>query len=157
MVNHLLNAPEIGIIGPLTNNIGNEARVATQYTDLDGMHIEAESITQENVGKWFELNTVAFFCAMLPRSTYERCGPISEDYGLGFFEDDDYCRRIQKANLTVACAEDAFVHHHLSASFDKLGVEKKRALFEKNRAIYEAKWGHWTPHRYRSTSEATKG
>ncbi|MGU8077137.1 glycosyltransferase [Burkholderia pyrrocinia] len=149
MVNHLRQAPEIGILGPLTNNIGNEARVDTRYTSLAAMHREAEAITRPNLGQWFELDTVAFFCAMLPRSTYERCGPISEDYGLGFFEDDDYCRHVQAAGWVVGCAKDVFVHHHLSASFNKLGAERKRVLFETNRAIYESKWGAWTPHRYR--------
>ncbi|WP_419686476.1 glycosyltransferase [Burkholderia theae] len=156
MVNHLRDSPEIGLVGPLTNNIGNEARVETRYSTLTDMHVEAEQITERNLGAWFEFKTAAFFCAMLPRSTYERCGPISEDYGLGFFEDDDYCRRVQEAGLIVACAEDVFVHHHLSASFDKLGAERKRALFEKNRAIYEAKWGKWTPHQYRITNTSDK-
>ncbi|HDR9128311.1 TPA: glycosyltransferase, partial [Burkholderia vietnamiensis] len=151
MVNHLRHNPELGIIGPVTNNIGNEARVDTRYSGLDEMHIEAQTLTDRCLGEWFELNTVAFFCAMLPRSTYERCGPISEDYGIGFFEDDDYCRRVQAAGLRVGCAEDVFVHHHLSASFNKLGQERKRALFETNRAIYEAKWGPWIPHKYRES------
>ncbi|KVM96720.1 hypothetical protein WJ62_22265 [Burkholderia diffusa] len=79
---------------------------------------------------------------MMPRSTYERCGPVSEDYGVGYFEDDDYCRRVQLAGLSVGCAENVFVHHHLSASFNKLGEERKRALFEANRGIYESKWAH---------------
>jgi GT2 family glycosyltransferase len=153
LVNHLRNNPKIGIIGPATNNIGNEARVETHYSTLEEMHAEAEILTEAHLGHWFEINTVAFFCAMLPRSTYERCGPLCEDYGVGFFEDDDYCRRVQKAGLTVACADDVFVHHHLSASFNKLGAERKRALFETNLAIYEAKWGKWVPHQYRSKRE----
>lgn len=49
MINHLRNAPEIGILGPLTNNIGNEARVDTRYTKLDAMHHEAEEITERNL------------------------------------------------------------------------------------------------------------
>ncbi|WP_246794567.1 glycosyltransferase [Burkholderia perseverans] len=149
LVNHLRQNPGLGIIGPVTNNIGNEARVETSYQDLAAMQVEAQALTDQYLGEWFELNTVAFFCAMLPRSTYERCGPISEDYGVGFFEDDDYCRRIQAAGLGIGCAEDVFVHHHLSASFNKLGAERKRALFEANRLVYEAKWGPWTPHQYR--------
>ena len=68
---------------------------------------------------------------------------------MGFFEDDDYCRRVQAAGLRVACADDVFVHHHLSASFDKLKAEAKKQLFDRNRAIYEAKWGPWLPHEYR--------
>ena len=41
------------------------------------------------------------------------------------------------------------VHHHLSASFNKLKAEAKQELFEKNKKIYEAKWGPWVPHVYR--------
>jgi GT2 family glycosyltransferase len=85
----------------------------------------------------------------MPRSTWERVGPLDEAFGIGFFEDDDYCRRVEAAGLRVACADDVFVHHHLSASFDALKAERKRELFERNKAIYEAKWGPWVPHAYR--------
>ncbi|MDR2871197.1 MAG: hypothetical protein LBV45_01470 [Xanthomonadaceae bacterium] len=114
---------------------------AFPYTKLDDMYNEAKEITDQNLGKWFKSNTVAFFCVMPPHSAYVRCGPISEDYGVGFFRDDDYCRRVQAAGLVVACAEDVFVHHHLSASFNKQGEERKCVLFETNRAIYEAERG----------------
>ncbi|NWA26171.1 glycosyltransferase [Pseudomonas gingeri] len=149
LMRHLIDNDDIGIIGPVTNNIGNEARITTRYSHLAAMHAEASSITRKQMGQWFEINTLAFFCVMIPRSCYEQIGGLCEDYGLGFFEDDDYCRRVQHHGLRAACAEDVFVHHHLSASFNKLGAEKKQALFEKNRAIYERKWGAWTPHRYR--------
>lgn len=149
LMRHLIDNDDIGIIGPVTNNIGNEARITTRYTHLGEMHAESTRITRQHMGQWFEINTLAFFCVMLPRSSYEQIGGLCEDYGLGFFEDDDYCRRIQHQGMRAACAEDVFVHHHLSASFNKLGAEKKQALFEKNKAIYESKWGAWTPHRYR--------
>ncbi|WP_460951299.1 glycosyltransferase [Pseudomonas marginalis] len=149
LMRHLLDNDDIGIIGPVTNNIGNEARIATHYTQLGEMHAEARRITRNQMGQWFEINTLAFFCVMLTRQCYEQIGGLCEDYGLGFFEDDDYCRRVQLNGMRVVCAEDVFVHHHLSASFNKLGAEKKQLLFEKNKAIYESKWGAWTPHRYR--------
>ena len=149
LMRHLIDNDDIGIIGPVTNNIGNEARITTRYNHLAAMHAEARSITRKHMGQWFEINTLAFFCVMIPRSYYEKIGDLCEEYGLGFFEDDDYCRRIQQWGLRVACAEDVFVHHHLSASFNKLGAEKKQALFENNKTIYERKWGTWTPHRYR--------
>lgn len=149
LMHHLRDNQDIGIVGPITNNIGNEARVNTRYTEIKDMPAEAAGITCARMGEWFEINTLAFFCVMVPRSTYEKIGGLCEEYGLGFFEDDDYCRRVQQMGMRAACAEDVFVHHHLSASFNKLGAEKKQALFEKNKAIYEAKWGTWTPHTYR--------
>ena len=149
LMRHLRDNEDIGIIGPITNNIGNEARVDTRYTEIKDMPAEVAGMTRARMGEWFEINTLAFFCVMFSRSTYEKVGGLCEEYGLGFFEDDDYCRRVQQSGKRAACAEDVFVHHHLSASFNKLGVEKKQALFEKNKAIYEAKWGTWSPHTYR--------
>ncbi len=149
LIRHLQDNKEIGIIGPITNNIGNEAKVSTGYDRLEDMPAEAAQMTRARMGEWFEINTLAFFCVMFPRSTYEQIGGLCEEYGLGFFEDDDYCRRVQRRGMRAACAEDVFVHHHLSASFDTLGAKKKQALFEKNRAIYESKWGSWVPHTYR--------
>ena len=149
MANHLRRNPGIGILGPVTNNIGNEARIEIGYADMDGMREAAAAYTRRHAGQLFDLPTVAFFCVAMPRSTYARVGGLDEAFGVGFFEDDDYCRRVQAAGLRVACAEDVFVHHHLSASFDALKAERKRELFERNKAIYEAKWGPWVPHAYR--------
>lgn len=149
LIRHLQDNKEIGIIGPITNNIGNEAKVSTRYDRIEDMPAEAAQLTRARMGEWFEINTLAFFCVMFPRSTYEQVGGLCEEYGLGLFEDDDYCRRVQRRGMRAACAEDVFVHHHLSASFNTLGAEKKQALFEKNRAIYESKWGAWVPHTYR--------
>jgi GT2 family glycosyltransferase/glycosyltransferase involved in cell wall biosynthesis len=149
MVNHLQHDPGIGILGPVTNNIGNEARIEIQYADMEAMKRAAAAHTRRHAGIVFEIPTVAFFCVAMPRSTYERVGPMDEAFGVGFFEDDDYCRRVEAAGLRVACADDVFIHHHLSASFDALKAERKQELFDRNKAIYEAKWGPWQPHAYR--------
>jgi len=157
MVKHLARNPGIGILGPVTNNIGNEARVEIHYADMEEMKRAAAAYTSRRMGKLLDVDTVAFFCVAMPRSTYERVGPMDEAFGVGFFEDDDYCRRVQAAGLRVVCADDVFVHHHLSASFDALKAEKKQELFDRNKAIYEAKWGQWKPHAYRTQAEDAAG
>ncbi len=146
---HLADNPKIGLIGPATNNIGNEARIDTTYSSVADMPQEARRYTISNMGKVFSIRTAAFFCVMMPRAVYEKVGPLCEEFGRGFFEDDDYCRRVEKAGYAIVCADDVFVHHHLSASFNKLGSDKKKALFDKNKVIYEKKWGPWVPHAYR--------
>lgn len=150
---HLRRHGELGMIGPVTNNIGNEARIDTQYQDMDGMLCEAAAYTAAHAGKLLPMRTVAFFCVMLRREVYEKVGPLDEAFGIGFFEDDDYCRRVEQAGWGIACAEDVFIHHHLSASFNKLKQERRQALFEENKAIYEAKWGPWVPHVYRDGAQ----
>ena len=116
---------------------------------MEEMHGKAFAYTRRHIGGLFPLRTAAFFCVMMPRTTYNLVGCLDEVFGLGFFEDDDYCRRIEKAGLEIVCAEDVFIHHHLSASFDKLTNGERSRLFDKNRAIYESKWGKWAPHVYR--------
>ncbi len=149
LVNHLRRNPQIGIIGPVTNNIGNEAKIEISYTTMEEMLSSSRNYIYHHLGLTFELRTLAFFCVMIPRSVYEKVGPLDEIFGLGFFEDDDYCRRIEEIGLRIVCAEDVFVHHHLSASFDKVQLDRRQKLFERNKALYEKKWGIWKPHRYR--------
>jgi O-antigen biosynthesis protein len=149
MMRHLERNPDIGLLGPVTNNIGNEAKVDVAYRDLAEMPRVSGAYTRNHMGQIFDLRTLAFFCVMLRRDVYERVGALDEAYGLGFFEDDDYCRRVQQIGLRVVCARDVFVHHHLSASFMKMDTKARRQLFATNKEIYEAKWGAWIPHRHR--------
>ena len=145
---HLQRDPTIGLIGPVTNNIGNEAKIDIHYANMTGMVEASGKYTRRHLGQTFSLHTAAFFCVMFSRNVYERVGPLDEAFGRGFFEDDDYCRRIEQIGLRVVCAEDVFIHHHLSASFKKLKSAERQALFEQNKLTYEAKWGKWVPHKH---------
>ncbi len=149
LIRHLRRSATLGMIGPVTNNIGNEARIEISYANMDEMLQAAAAYTQHHAGMLTPLRTAAFFCVMLRREVYEKVGDLDEAFGIGFFEDDDYCRRVEQAGWTIACADDVFIHHNLSASFNKLKQETRQRLFEQNKAIYEAKWGNWVPHKYR--------
>ena len=140
----------------VTNNIGNEAKVDVAYDSPLDMHAVARRFTLAHMGQALEIATVAFFCVMLSRQVMQEVGLLDEAFGRGFFEDDDYCRRVANAGYRVACADDVYVHHHLSAAFDALKTEDRQRLFEVNKRYYESKWGPWVPHRYRSgTSEGS--
>src|SRR5216684_3019159 len=90
----------------------------------------------------------SFFCVAIRRDVVEEIGLLDEVYGLGYYEDDDYCRRASQANYKLVIADDVFVHHDHSVSFDKLGA-KAAELMARNRGIFERRWGPWPPHRYR--------
>jgi GT2 family glycosyltransferase len=149
LVGHLKRDPSIGLIGPVTNNIGNEAKISIAYDNMEEMLSQSSAYTRRHIGQVYPLRTAAFFCVMMQRSVYQKVGNLDEVFGRGFFEDDDYCRRIETLGLRVVCAEDVFIHHQLSASFDKLKHEERQKLFEENKKIYEEKWGEWLPHSYR--------
>lgn len=149
LIAHLRRDPGLGLVGPVTNNIGNEARVEIGYADMTEMIRAAKDYTLRHPGRELPLRTAAFFCVAMPRAVYARIGGLDEAFGIGFFEDDDYCRRVERAGWRIVCAEDVFVHHHLSATFEQQDSQARQRLFERNKAIYEAKWGQWEPHRYR--------
>jgi hypothetical protein len=59
---------------------------------------------------------------------------------------------VRDAGFEIVCARDAFVHHWMKASFAKIPDEEYRALFDRNRRLFEEKWGTvWTPHSDAST------
>lgn len=140
---------EIGLVGPVTNNIGNEAKLDLHYANMSEMVMVSRAYTRKHSREHIFVDTAAFFCVAIRKEVIEKVGLLDEAFGRGFFEDDDYCIRARKAGYKVAIADDVFVHHHLSASFNKLKDDEKQGLFEKNKAIYESKWGEWKPHAYR--------
>ena len=144
---HFYRNPNLGILGPSTNNCGNEARVKLHVAEHDWL---SEVVPRFNfrVPHLMQVNTVAFFCTFIPRKVFEQIGLISEDFGRGYFEDDDYCRRAQAAGYEIGIARDIFVYHKMGASFNLLEDSEKTRLFNENKDKYEAKWGTWAPHTY---------
>lgn len=147
LLKHLVSNSSIGLIGPITNNIGNEAKIDIKYESMSEMIDKSAVFTFAHIGDLMPIKTLAFFCVMFSRKTLEVVGPLDESFGLGFFEDDDYCRRVENIGLDIVCARDVFVHHQLSASFKKMDRDDRRRLFSENRVRYEKKWGEWQPHR----------
>ncbi len=144
---HFSANPHLGLLGPSTNNCGNEARVVLRNQDGNWLDEVIPRFGFREL-KAIPARTIAFFCVVIKRDVVNEVGLISEDYGKGYFEDDDYCRKVEAAGYEIAIARDIFVYHQMSASFDLLGDSAKAELFNKNKAVYEAKWGQWIPHTY---------
>lgn len=149
VIRHLKD-PLVGMVGPVTNNIGNEARINVEYTDIDHMDSFAEKYTGAHFGESFEIKNLAMFCGAFKKDIVEDVGLLDEQFEVGMFEDDDYALRIKNAGYKLLCAEDVFIHHFGNVSFNKLEEQKRVIIFEKNREKYEKKWGvEWEAHKYR--------
>ncbi|MEP7271138.1 MAG: glycosyltransferase [Acidobacteriota bacterium] len=154
LIRHLARDRTIGIIGPVTNEIGNEAKVAVEYSNLADMPGWAGRYMRQHDGEVFEIPTLAMFCLAMPREVFEKVGRLDERFGIGMFEDDDYARRVSAMGYQIRCARDSFVHHVGGASFKKLAGDEYFKLFDRNRRLFEEKWGElWHPHEDQSAKQ----
>jgi GT2 family glycosyltransferase len=144
---HLRN-PGIGLVGPVTNRIGNEAEVDAGYRTWGEFLRFARERAERYAGEWLEVGTPAMFCLAMRRQTHQRLGPLDERYEVGLLEDDDYAERARQAGYQLRCVEDVAVHHFGEASFGKLVPEGEYArILEANKERYAAKWGKaWEPY-----------
>jgi len=150
LLKYLKNDPSIGMIGPVSNAVGNEAKIDVSYTSLDGIDDFAEQYSRKHAGETFEIPVLALFCAAIKRTLLENIGRLDERYDVGMFEDDDLCMRIKKAGFRLVCTEDVFIHHFQQGTFKLLDPEVYKRIFQANRQRFEEKWGPWQPHQYRN-------
>jgi GT2 family glycosyltransferase len=151
LVHPLLRDRKIGLVCPTTNFCGNEARVEPGYEDLADLPAFAGWRAREHAGRLLDLPVAAMYCVAARREVIDQVGLLDEAFGIGMFEDDDYSLRVRQAGYRVVCAEDAYVHHVGQGSFQKLSAEEYEALWKRNQAHYERKWGRkWKPHTMRA-------
>jgi GT2 family glycosyltransferase len=143
-----LEDADVGLVGPTTNRIGNEAEIETDYQTWEGLLEFAARRADEHEGEAFDIPTLTMFCLAMRRDAHERIGPLDERFTVGLLEDDDYSRRAREAGLRLLCADDAFVHHFGEGSFGKLVASGEYGrILEANRRRFAEKWGDdWQPY-----------
>ncbi len=147
LVAHLRN-PEVGLVGPVTNRIGNEAEIQTSYRTWGQFLQLARRRARDHAGEWLQLRTPAMFCLAMRREIHARLGPLDERYEVGLLEDDDYAERARQAGLQLRCVEHVLVHHFGEASFGRLvaGGEHARILRANQRRFAEKWQKEWEPY-----------
>jgi GT2 family glycosyltransferase len=150
LVIHLKKYSKAGMVGSVTNAIGNEAKIQVNYTELSDINYFAARRAQKYNGISFRIRVLALYCAMISRDLYEQLGGLDERYYVGMFEDDDLALKIQHAGFYLQCAEDVFIHHFHGASFNQFENQELQRIFHENRRKFEDKWDvTWQPHKTR--------
>jgi glycosyltransferase involved in cell wall biosynthesis len=74
---------------------------------------------------------------MIRRSAIDLLGSFDPVYRNAYCEESDMCMRFTEAGLRAVAADDAFIYHKGWASYDEA---KKNRYYERNRAIFDARW-----------------
>jgi len=163
LIRHL-ETEQTGAVGPVTNRIGNEAKMDIACrTYGDFLEVAAHQATNHAEAA-FDIPTLTMFCFAIRRKVFEQVGPLDERFAVGTLEDDDYSLRLRQAGFRLLCAEDVFVYHFGEASFGKLVSDGSYTkLLLENKRRFEGKWNRpWTPYgrrtgaKYQTEREAIK-
>lgn len=127
---HAAADPGIATITPLSNNgsICSYPNMLEVNVLPDGWSLaELDALTaQVNGGQGVDLPTGVGFCLYVRRACWQQLGGFDvANFGRGYGEECDFCRRAAKAGWRNVLAGDVFVFHEGSVSF---GVEREALM-----------------------------
>lgn len=132
--------PEIGLVGPVSNFVAGEQQIEVPYgSSIEEMQVFARQFNRRDTSKYVETNHLIGFCLLIRRSVIERVGLLDERFGLGNFEDNDYCTRAMLAGFKLVRAGDTFIHHFGNRTFIGNSIDW-HSLMEGNWEIFKSKW-----------------
>jgi len=140
MLECLKSDPDIGIVGPMTNNISGNQRVEdTGYRSMADLNVFAQSFRERNRHRRIPMRRIAGFCMLFRRELIEKIGLLDETLGTGNFEDDDFCLRAALEGYRNFIAGDVFIHHYESRSFKGNKIDYSSTMTG-NRKVFKEKW-----------------
>jgi len=124
--------PDAGLVNPQQNHDPGKP----MPEDLEGFAASQAGAR----GEWMELDHCTGGCLLIKRKVIEEIGFLDGTYGQGYYEDNDFSRRAQKAGYRCLRLLDTYVWHDIEGSFkeDPERGEKRR----KNEGLYRSRWGN---------------
>jgi len=132
--------PALGVSAVRSNRVAGVQMVPdTPYKDIEGMHAYAAERRRAYRRQGFVIDRAIGLCLCIPRSLIDEIGGIDERFGVGNFEDDDFCLRVRAAGYRIYVCDDVFIHHFGSKTFAANKIDY-RATMSENWEKFAAKW-----------------
>ncbi|MCC7424298.1 MAG: glycosyltransferase [Planctomycetaceae bacterium] len=139
MLDGLRSDEQVGLVGPVSNSVSGPQQIPVAYTQLHDLDGFAWDWGRSHHRQISDLDRLVGFCLLIDRKVIDAIGGLDERFGIGNFEDDDYCRRARKAGFRTIVALDSFVHHFGGRTFAASGIDFN-GLMAQNQRLYEEKW-----------------
>jgi len=140
LVSRLRSTRRPVILGPVTNAAGTEQQIYTRPGNAQSILDQGDAWSRQARESYFASDQLTFFCAAMRTETYRDLGGLDESFGLGFYEDADFCRRALEKGMSIEVMEEAFIYHEGSAGFARI-PEITRKLLHRNRRRFRKKHG----------------
>lgn len=132
--------PSLGISAPRSNIVaGDQVVLDAGYTNLDEMHEYAARRRRRYRGRGYMTDRAIGLCLCIDRRVIDEIGGIDERFGVGNFEDDDFCLRVRAAGYQIHVCDDVFIHHFGSKTFAANKIDWQATMRE-NWAKFAKKW-----------------
>lgn len=134
----------IGIVGPLTNlfkgkSHPNPQLVYPEYKSLNELNNFAISLRNKQKKLYSEVDYVFGHCMLISRKVIEDIGNFDTRFGIGYFEEIDYCKRAKDKGYKIVVANHSFIHHFGNKTLDLLNINRDE-LKKTNQKIFCDKW-----------------
>ncbi|MNX10188.1 N-acetylglucosaminyl-diphospho-decaprenol L-rhamnosyltransferase [compost metagenome] len=141
----LESRPDIGAVGPVTNNSEGPQQREVSYNTVSEMWTFAAKYNQKDSRRWALTDRLASFCVLMKRETLEKTGYFDEDYRLRNAENDDWMIRLRYLGRVMVMAGDTFIHHVTSETGGAPPGFEEGQINEENSRLLPDKWGD--PHK----------
>ena len=139
--------PEIGLVGPRTNESAGPQLVPAEqvhYSGHDELPAFSERWSRSQALNFTYTDPLTGLCMVLQRSLVRKIGGLDTSFWLGNLEDNDFCIRIARAGYKMALAHDVFVHHEGSSTFKAQKIDYQ-GLLARNWEFFCSKWSFERP------------
>lgn len=140
----LLSADDIGMVGPRSNCVSGGQQIdGLDFADMEAVDAYAAELAERHAGRLRGVARLVGFCLLIRDKAVAELGAFDEGYGIGNYEDDDYCLRALRAGYRLCVAEDCFVFHYGSRTFAGMGIVdgEWQELMRGNARRFEEKLG----------------
>ncbi|MCP4640167.1 MAG: glycosyltransferase [bacterium] len=159
LVRVLDSVEDLGAVAPTTNYASGPQQIeCPEFASLEEISAHADTIAEEKAAQTTFTDRVIAFCVLLRDRTVSDVGTFDEGFGIGNYEDDDYCIRIRQAGYRIAIAHDCFVFHYGSRTFVGMGYDQDSwgDLMSQNQERLFTKWGVETEDRPGQAEESKR-
>ncbi|GKX30830.1 hypothetical protein SH1V18_33100 [Vallitalea longa] len=135
----LTSDKKIGFAAPYLSYASGIQSTRVRLNSLEEINKYAENFIKENKDKVTYTSRVIGACIILKRCVLETIGGNDFFYGLGHFDDDDWCLRARLAGYKIAVTGNSFVYHMGSKTFRSIRRNMNHYVTI-NRSKFHRKW-----------------
>jgi len=144
LVRCIKSDPTLAVVGPYTNHTSgvNQSPIPVPYHNDEELQKFARTYAQEERYTDF----LVFFCVLIKKSVWGELGGLWEGYGIGNYDDNEFCYKAVEKGYKFKVCGNAFIHHYISRTFhadDPKKIRQYASLMARNQRLFHKRIGKY--------------